>query len=59
MGVYALTPIEPLPPIYIFESGSKDDKRIRVKTDWIKNLPTVYGKWGFNKVTAVDSHVVV
>ena len=58
-GVYALSPLEPFPPIFIFEIGAKNAEGMRIKTGWLTNLPTVVEKWGFDEVTSVNSHVVV
>ena len=49
-GVYGSPPLEPMPPVIIFKTTATDPKRIRVKPDWVKNLPTVVGKWGFEEV---------
>ena len=59
MGVYESTPLEPILQIHIFESGAKNVEQMSMKMDWMKNIPTFYGKLGFNEVTAVISHVVV
>ena len=55
-GVYGSPPLEPMPPVIIFKTTATDPKRIRVKPDWVKNLPTVVGKWGFEEVCEMGAH---
>ena len=54
---YGCTPLEALPPVIIYKSTAKDPKNIRIKPSWVKGLPTVMGKWGFDRPTLMDSQV--
>ena len=56
-GVYGSTPLEPMPPIFIFDSKAKDAENARVKASWCANLPVITGRWGFDEDTTIGSHV--
>ncbi len=46
-GVYATNAAgKVLPPMYIFNTGAKLEQNFRVKTKWLKGLPTIKGRFG-------------
>ncbi len=40
-GVYSSTPLEPMPPIMIFETKLKTEENMKIKPSWVKDLPKV------------------
>ena len=48
-GVYSTNPLEVLPPLYIFDTKSKDASNYKINPEWCKGLPKVVGKFGRNK----------
>ena len=54
-GVYATTGAgEAVPPMYIFDSGAKNEANFRVKLGWVENLPVITGRFGCP--TMVEQH---
>ena len=49
----------PMPPVYIFDTKTKDEGNFQLKHSWCKNLPKVRGKYGFDQVIESDSYVSV
>ena len=47
-GCYGSTILEPMPPVVIYKTTAKDTKKRKVRPSWVKNLPRVVGKWGFD-----------
>ena len=45
-----------MPPVFIFKTMAKDSKQRLVRPSWIKNLPKVVGKWGFDLPCVVNRH---
>ena len=54
---YGATPLEPMPPVMIYNSGAKDLNKMKVRPTWAVNLPVVTGRWGFNETTSMDTQV--
>ena len=53
-GVYATSAAgETLPPMYIFDSSAVSECNYQVRVEWLRNLPTVEGRYGCP--TLVDS----
>ncbi len=42
-GVYTTNPLEPLPPLYIFETKAKNESNYTIDPAWCQGLPTVRG----------------
>ena len=59
-GVYGATlSLEPIPPMYIFDSHAEKDKNFTINPNWCKGLPRVKGKWGLAMETVVGLFVSV
>lgn len=58
-GVYATNPLEPLPPLYIFDTSAKHTANQQIDPLWCRNLPEVQGKFGLGVVTKFGSKVAV
>jgi hypothetical protein len=55
-GVYATTAAgEAVPPMYIFDSGAKNEANFRVKLGWVENLPVITGRFGCPTMIEQDS----
>lgn len=50
---------EPLPPIYIFDTGAKDADGVQIKSGWAKGLLVVRGQYGKDSVGEYPSYVCV
>ena len=58
-GCYGSNPLEPMPPVFIYDSGVKDKSKLKLRPGWVEGLPVARGKYGFGdgRVHAIDSHV--
>ena len=53
------TPLEVLPPLYIFDSEAENSENFKIKPSWVEGLPTVTGKFGRYKKFLYHSSVDV
>ncbi len=58
-GVFGLTPLEPMPPVIIYETRAKRDENIKIQPQWIENLPIVKGAWGLEMESPMDTHIAI
>ena len=58
-GCYTTNPREVLPPLYIFDSKAASLDNFKVETSWVDGLPSVAGKFGWEKEYTYYSSVAV
>ncbi len=58
-GVYATNPLEPLPPLYIFDTKSKSESNYNIDPAWCQGLPKVRGKYGTGRMMTYNSFVAM
>ena len=58
-GCYGTTPLEPMPPVIIYSTSSRNEKNMKVRPQWTDGLPIVKGEWGLGQMTAMDTQVSV
>lgn len=58
-GCYGTTPLEPMPPVIIYSTSSRNEKNMKVRPQWTDGLPIVKGEWGLGEMTAMDTQVSV
>ena len=58
-GCYGTTPLEPMPPVIIYSTSSRNEKNMKVRPQWADGLPIVKGEWGLGQMTAMDTQVSV
>ena len=60
-GCYGSNPLNPMPPVYIYDSGMKDKSKLKLRPGLVEGLPVARGKYGFvdGRVHAIDSPVSV
>ncbi len=58
-GVFGSNPLEPMPPILIYDTKSKTADGMQIKPTCVNHLLEVVGFWGFDRATRIDSQVSV
>ena len=60
-GCYARNPLEPMPPVYIYDSNAQDKSKLKLRPGWVEGLPVARGKYRFGDgmIHIADSHVSV
>lgn len=56
-GCYGWTILDQMSPVIINKTTVRDTKKRKVRPNWVKHLPKVVCKWGFNEYGWVDSHL--
>ena len=54
---YGCNLLEPLPPVIIYKSMSKDKEKMKVRPSWAQDLPVVQGEWGVGTPSTMDTQV--